>query len=338
MSTTPLVKTLLSDNTSTLPPLAVGKTVLLAEYSGFCHGVKRSVEQTLALGGTGKSLLPVMPSLPQKDGPNPATQSSPLVYVLGQLIHNQQVIDQLQSENVQTVQQLEDIPKGSKVVIRTHGATPEVVEAATEAGLEVHDATCPDVRLVQNKAVQLAEEGYTVVVVGRHDHPEVIGIMAYCQRVPGANIVAVNTPAQALEALVSLPKRRIGVVSQTTQMEETFFETIKVLSKLCKELKVFNTICPATFYRQNAALQLAGQVELMVVVGGKNSSNTTHMADICREYGTPTMHIETLDELADPLHQAQLQTVQVVGVTAGASTPDWLVEPIIAYLQGCPLQ
>jgi (E)-4-hydroxy-3-methyl-but-2-enyl pyrophosphate reductase len=328
-----------SNNTLNLPPLALGKTVLLAEHSGFCHGVKRSVEQTLALGVAGSSLLPVATPSSSAQA-NALIQTKPNqqpVYVLGQLIHNQQVIDQLKAEGIETVQRLDDIPQGSRVVIRTHGATPEVVEAANQAGLEVHDATCPDVRLVQNKAVQLAEEGYTVVVVGRHDHPEVIGIMAYCQRVPGATIVAVNTPSQALEALTNLPKRRVGVVSQTTQMEETFFETVKVLSKVCKELKVFNTICPATFYRQNAALQLAGQVELMVVVGGKNSSNTTHMADICREHGTPTLHIETVAELAEASHQAQLQAVQVVGVTAGASTPDWLVEPVIAYLQGQPL-
>jgi (E)-4-hydroxy-3-methyl-but-2-enyl pyrophosphate reductase len=319
----------------TLLPLAHPKTVLLAEHSGFCHGVKRSVEQTLALGTTGASVLPVTPSATNTT-PTDAQHPVKPVYVLGQLIHNQQVIDQLDNEGIITVQSLAEVPAGSRVVIRTHGAPPEVLETAAQAGLEVHDATCPDVRLVQNKAIQLAEEGYTVVIVGRKDHPEVVGIMAYCNRVPSAIIVAVDTPAEALTALANLPKRRVGVVSQTTQMEETFFETVKVVSKICKEMKVFNTICPATFYRQTAALQLAQQVQLMVVIGGKNSSNTTHMADICREYGTPTLHIETLADLVNTSCQAQLNAVQTVGVTAGASTPDWLVQPVVSYLQGQP--
>ncbi|MBY0405971.1 MAG: 4-hydroxy-3-methylbut-2-enyl diphosphate reductase, partial [Cyanobacteria bacterium] len=219
------------------------KKILIAEHSGFCHGVKRAVDKTVETG---------------------ANTDKP-VYVLGQLIHNQQVIDQLAEQGIITVKSLDEVPSGSVCVIRTHGAPPQTVEAAEAKGIEVSDATCPDVRLVQNKAIQLAEEGYTVVVVGKNDHPEVIGITAYAERIPGAHIISINHPSEIEAKLKDQPKRRIGVVSQTTQMEDTFFQMVKELSKVAKELKVFNTICPATYFRQNAALDLAGKVDFMVV-------------------------------------------------------------------------
>jgi len=284
------------------------KTILIAEHAGFCHGVQKAVDKTLAVGEKG-------------DKP---------VYVLGQLIHNQQVIDHLADKSIVTVNSLDEVPQGSVCVIRTHGSPPELVEAAQAKGIDVADATCPDVRLVQNKAIQLAEEGYTVVVVGKEEHPEIKGIMAYASRIPGAKIVAINEVKEAREKLKALPTRRVGVVSQTTQMEETFFEMVKTISMIAKEVKVFNTICPATYFRQNAALELAGKVNFMVVIGGKNSSNTTHLAEICRAQGTESIHIETYEELVgcQPLLDAA-----VVGVTAGASTPDWLIDQVIDYLK-----
>lgn len=265
------------------------------------------------------------------------------VYVLGQLIHNQQVIDHLAANEIRTVSSLDEVPQGSVCVIRTHGAPPEVVEQAEAKGVEVSDATCPDVRLVQNKAIQLAEEGYTVVIVGKEEHPEVIGIKAHSERVApgdaerqngGGRIVAINKTSEIYEKLKDLPKRRIGVVSQTTQLEENFFEMVKELSKVAKELKVFNTICPATYFRQNSALELAGKVQFMVVIGGKNSSNTTHLAEICQAAGTEAIHVETYRELADQLENLPgLQQAEIVGVTAGASTPDWLIQEVVDYLQ-----
>lgn len=290
-------------------PISKNKTILLAEHSGFCHGVQKAVDKTIAVGQTGEKP----------------------VYVMGQLIHNRQVIDELHARGIRTVADLSEVPEGSICVIRTHGAPPELVEQAEAKGVEVSDATCPDVRLVQNKAIQLAEEGYTVVIVGKEEHPEIIGIKAYSQRVPGARVVAVNRISEIAEKLSGLPSRRIGVVSQTTQMEENFFEVVKALSKVAKELKVFNTICPATYFRQSAALDLAGKVDFMVVIGGKNSSNTTHLAEICRSLGTPAVHIETHAELEDC---TALREADIIGVTAGASTPDWLIQDVLAYLRG----
>jgi (E)-4-hydroxy-3-methyl-but-2-enyl pyrophosphate reductase len=284
------------------------KTIFLAEHSGFCHGVEKAVSKTLKT----------------------AQSSQSPVYVLGQLIHNRQVIDHLEQQGIHTVNSLNDVPKGSVCIVRTHGAPPQLTEEAAEKGIAVSDATCPDVRLVQNKAIQLAEEGYTVVVIGKDEHPEVVGIKAHAERVEGARIVAINTADEIESKLQNLPKRRIGIVSQTTQMEENFFEMVKALSKVAKELKVFNTICPATYFRQNSALQLAGKVDFMIVIGGKNSSNTTHLAEICLNAGTPTVHIETFQEL--DAHMDALQAVEKIGVTAGASTPDWLVDEVLGVL------
>ncbi len=299
---TPLKETLLKKSEKS------EKTILLAKHHGFCHGVKKAVDKTTQTG---------------------EDQSKP-VYVIGQLIHNQQVINKLSEQGIQTVESLEEVPDNSVCVIRTHGAPPELIDQAQARGITVSDATCPDVRLVQNKATELVKEGYTVIVVGKKDHPEVIGITAYASQIPNAKIVAINNPKDIPQTLENIPKRRIGVVSQTTQMEENFFEMVKELSKVAKELKVFNTICPATFFRQNAALELSKKVDFMVVIGGKNSSNTTHLAEICKEQGTNTVHIETYQELEG---NPELEQAQTIGVTAGASTPEWLVQEVTDYLK-----
>jgi (E)-4-hydroxy-3-methyl-but-2-enyl pyrophosphate reductase len=292
---------------------ASGKLVKLAKHSGFCHGVKKAVDKAVNASQPIHTQIENQPT-----------------YVLGQLIHNQQEIDRLATLGIVTVQHLEQVPDNATCVIRTHGAPPVLIQQATARGIAVTDATCPDVRLVQNKAIELAKEGYTVVIVGKDNHPEVIGISAFAAEVPGAVVVAINHPSHITEKLATLPKRRIGVVSQTTQMEETFFDMVKHLSMVAKELKVYNTICPATFFRQHAAADLAKQVELMIVIGGKNSSNTTHLADLCTELGTPAIHIETEAEL---VNCTALQQAKILGVTAGASTPQWLVEQVLQYLK-----
>jgi 4-hydroxy-3-methylbut-2-enyl diphosphate reductase len=284
------------------------KTILIAEHSGFCYGVKMAVDKAFELADT----------------------SERPVYVLGELIHNPQVIGKLAQQNVTTVRSAEEIPAGSACLIRTHGVAPEQIEQAKSNGTVVSDATCPDVRRVQERAMDLAREGYTVLVVGKEEHPEIVGIMAHTRTIPQARIVAVNAPQDVLPALEHLPKARIGVVSQTTQKEDNFFAVVAEAAKIARELKVFNTICSATFKRQVAAEKLAHEVDLMVVIGGKNSSNTTHLAEVCREVGTPAIHVETAEALTN--HPA-LQEAMTIGVTAGASTPDWLVDEVIQYLK-----
>jgi (E)-4-hydroxy-3-methyl-but-2-enyl pyrophosphate reductase len=290
---------------------ASGKLIKLAKHAGFCHGVQKAVDKTVET----------------------FKQATTPTYVLGELIHNPQEIERLAKMGIQTVQTLEQVPDGATCVIRTHGAPPQLIDAAKARNITVSDATCPDVRLVQNKAIELAKEGYTVVIVGKANHPEVIGISAFAAEVPNAPIIAINQVADIETALAPFPKRRIGVVSQTTQLEDTFFDMVKHLSMVAKELKVFNTICPATFFRQQAASTLAQTVDCMVIVGGKNSSNTTHLKDLCLELGKPAFHIETPQELVDnELIQQTLTQASTIGLTAGASTPDWLVQQVLSKL------
>jgi (E)-4-hydroxy-3-methyl-but-2-enyl pyrophosphate reductase len=290
-----------------------GRTVRMAQHAGFCHGVKKAVDKTEAT----------------------AEQQARPTYVLGELIHNKQEIERLAAQGIQTVSRLEDVPDNAVCVIRTHGAPPEMVHRAEARGIQVSDATCPDVRLVQNKAIELAKEGYTVVIVGKANHPEVIGITAHAlEAVPGAHVVAIARQEELETALEALPRRRIGVVSQTTQMEDAFFDMVRRLSMMAKELKVHNTICPATFYRQHAAADLAKTVDAMVIVGGKNSSNTTHLAELCRELGKPAFHIETAEELLGLVEaQHALNAAKDIGVTAGASTPDWVIAQVCDALE-----
>lgn len=284
------------------------KKILIAEHSGFCYGVKMAVDKAFDL----------------------AENSQKPVYVLGELIHNPQVIEKLKGRNVKTVKSVDEIPAGSACLIRTHGVDPDHIDTAQDRNIEVSDATCPDVRRVQEKAMELAQDNYTVIVVGKEEHPEIVGIMAHSRRIGGSRIVAINSPDEIESALEGLPKNKIGIVSQTTQKEDNFVQVVAKVAQFARELKVYNTICPATFKRQTSAEELAHQVELMVVIGGKNSSNTTHLAEVCRDIGTQAIHVETVEELTNhPL----LETADVIGVTAGASTPDWLIQEVIQYLE-----
>lgn len=284
------------------------KQVKLARSAGFCYGVKMAVDKAFEL----------------------AEKATGTVYVLGELIHNPQVIEKLKNKNVVTVSSVDEIPAGATCLVRTHGVGPEHIDFAINKGIQVEDATCPDVKRVQDAAIQLANEGYTVVIIGKADHPEIKGISSYTLRVDGANVVIGQTIDEIKEALNGLPKTRIGVVSQTTQKEDKFFEMVGDLAKIAQELKVFNTICPATYKRQNAAEDLADEVELMVVVGGKNSSNTTHLAEVAKQKNIPALHVETVEELKG---KPELDAPIKIGVTAGASTPDWLIDEVVAYLE-----
>lgn len=270
--------------------------IRMAKSSGFCHGVKRAVDIAFeAAEGA-------------REGP---------VVTLGPIIHNPQVVGRLEGLGVRATDSLEGVSEG-KVVIRSHGIPKEEKEAALARGLEVVDATCPDVITVHDFAAELDRDGYFVIVVGNKDHPEVRGILSYAK---AGNIVCVKN---AREALALKRKRRVGVVSQTTETEENFSEVVAALARRTPELRVYNTICGATHARQDAAQDLAGEVDCMVVVGGRNSSNTRHLKDLCEAVNPRTHHIEVADEL-DP---DWFRATDVIGITAGASTPDWIVEEV----------
>ncbi len=272
--------------------------ILVAPNSGFCFGVRRAIEmaeQTLSASGR--------------------------VFSLGPLIHNPQVIDRLRRAGLEPVESVEEVTEGP-VIIRSHGVQPEVLEQLKARNLETMDATCPLVKKAQQSAELLSREGYTVVIVGERNHPEVEGLLGHAR---GALVIDPKDDPPPL------PKdSSIGVIAQTTQYPADFRRVVeKLLANDFSEVRVFSTICNATVVRQEAAVELAREVDIMFVLGGRNSANTNHLAEICRATGVETHHLETADEL----DQKWLEGRRRVGITAGASTPEWLIEEFAAHLK-----
>ena len=275
--------------------------VVRAAYAGACYGVQRALDLALK-----------------------AVEDGGCAYTLGPLIHNPQVVAQLAECGVRAVDSVEDVAGAGTVVIRSHGVTPEVKRSVAACGLPLVDATCPHVARAQRAAADLAEQGRHVVVVGEEGHPEVEGLVA-CAREAGAPVSVVAGPDDLPETL----EGPVGVVVQTTQTREALDAVVAALEERGVQLLVKNTICFATRQRQEAAAALAGEVDAMVVIGGRNSSNTTRLADICAAACSHTHHVESPDEI-DP---AWLAGCAVVGVTAGASTPEEQIEAVAALLE-----
>ncbi len=276
------------------------RNIRKAVHAGYCWGVERALDIVNQTAET------------HQDVP---------VRTLGPIIHNPQVVHSLNEKGVHAIDSLNEMTKGGTVIIRTHGVAPEVYQQAESNGLTVVDATCPLVTLVQNKAKQLVNEGYHLVIFGNSKHPEVIGTLGHA----GGKATVIEKPIDVCTA--KLPKK-VGVVVQTTQETELVSELLSYLAPRCKEIKVFNTICNPTIERQDAARELARAVQVMIVVGGKNSSNTRHLADVCREEGATTYHIEEPTEVETNWFAG----VREIGVTAGASTPGWLMDQVISHI------
>ena len=258
----------------------------VAEYAGVCYGVERALDLA-----------------------EEASRGSGAVHTLGPLIHNPQAVQELRAKGVVVAGSLDAAPEGT-LVIRSHGVDPAIIEEAVSRGLEVVDATCPFVSAAHECAKELVADGYSVIIVGEADHPEVEGILAHA----GGHAVVVE---EADDLPATLPSKRIGVVVQTTQSRSRLTDIVSALLPRVKELRVCNTICSATAKRQQAASELARSVDVVVVVGGKNSGNTTRLAEICREVNPRVHHVETPDEL----EAAWFEDAESVGVTGGASTP-----------------
>ena len=271
-----------------------------ALHAGYCWGVERALDIVTETA---------------------ASRPGEAVRTLGPIIHNPQVVQSLEERGVRSVHGLEEMASGT-VIIRTHGVPPDTYELAHARGLNLVDATCPLVTLVQNKAKQLVQEGYHLVIFGNASHPEVIGTVGHA----GGKATVIEHPEDVEK--VHLPKR-VGVVVQTTQETELLAALLAHLAPRCKEVKIFNTICNPTIERQEAARELAREVQVVIVVGGKNSSNTRHLTEVCREEGAIAHHIEEAAEL-DP---RWVKGVENVGVTAGASTPGWLMDQVIERLR-----
>lgn len=273
--------------------------ILVAEEAGYCYGVERAIaraEKALA-GGT-------------------------VVYSLGPVIHNPIVVSELEKKGLKVADEIGQIPENAVVLIRSHGVPPGVMAKLKEMNAVIIDATCPYVRRAQVAAARLKEEGYQVVIVGEKDHPEVKGILGYA----GEDAVIIENGSDA-EALKPVKKR--GVVFQTTQSGEIIDVVASPLMRKSYEVKVFNTICAATSRRQEGARRIAGKVDVMFVVGGRNSGNTRRLYEISRQLNKRTYHIETADEITPE----QLSGAGTVGVTAGASTPSYIIDQVVRKLE-----
>lgn len=285
------------------------KNIKLAKFAGFCYGVKRAVE-------TAKKLK----------SENPDKK----VFVLGELIHNSDVINELESLGIKTLTEIPE--KGDGIcVIRSHGESPQVIEKIKKAGFEPVDLTCLDVKKVQQKAIELAKDGYFVVIVGKSEHPEVVAIRANAE-LWSENVVVATNPEQLkiFEKQIKSHKR-VGVVVQTTQRITTLNAIVEYLTSIAKELHVANTICQSTSMRQTEAKELAKESDLVIVVGSKKSANTTHLAEILKDI-TKTIHIENDSELVN--YRDLIENSQNVSITAGASTPQNIIEKVIEKLEG----
>ena len=235
---------------------------------------------------------------------------------MGELIHNPSVVEDLREKGVTVIEDLSEA-RGRPVLIRSHGVAPEVFKSAREQGIVIIDATCPFVRRVQERAEDLTQQGYQVAVIGSAAHPEVRGILGWT----GYKAVVVYD-RDDIERLSTVPK--LGVLSQTTQTRERFYLVARELVSKAQEVRIYDTICRASLARQKDAIAIASQVSMMVVIGGRNSANTCKLAEICR-HRVPTVHIENAAELEPGLFKG----MDSVGVTAGASTPDWIIEEVI---------
>ena len=272
--------------------------ILLAKSAGFCFGVRRATQMAFEAASKHENICS-----------------------LGPVIHSPQVVKGLAELGVKVVSEVEDIPPGS-VIVRSHGITSEEMEKIHESNLTIVDATCPFVKKAQEYAARLSDEGYTVVIVGEMEHPEVQGIVSYA----GEALIHVVADAQQASTLPRMKK--VGIVAQTTQLYENLKDIMDICLAKSQELRIYNTICDATSVRQNEAREIALEVDLMFVIGGHASANTSRLAAISREIQPRTWHIETTEEIKPEW----FASVSRVGVTAGASTPRWLIDEILARI------
>jgi 4-hydroxy-3-methylbut-2-enyl diphosphate reductase len=266
--------------------------IRIVKGAGFCFGVKRAIDIAFAL----------------------AERKQKGIYTLGPIIHNPQVVDKLREKGIAPTDNIygDDI---KVLIIRTHGIPTDLLQKASEVGYEIVDATCPFVTKAQRYAKLLSDDGYQVVILGDRDHPEVKGLVSYA-----------GEDALVIDGREELPelKSKVGIVVQTTQPVEGLKRLTGQVIERSREMKVYNTICNSTALRLKETEEMAGGVDVMVVVGGKNSANTTQLANLCAARTIRTYHIETAEELKPEWFDG----VGKVGITAGASTPDWIIDEV----------
>lgn len=275
--------------------------IFIADKAGFCFGVKRAVDEAVKI----------------------KEKFDQRIYTLGPLIHNKDVVEYLKEKDIYPLE-LKDIDKLTDkdvVIIRSHGVTPQILDALSERGIKVVDTTCPYVSNIQKKVRDFYQSGYSIVIVGDKDHPEVIGINGWCDN---KAVIAKNG-----EEIEKLP-RKVCVVSQTTEKQKNWESVLKVVVQNCKEIVAINTICNATEVRQKAAEELSKSVDTMIILGGYNSSNTTKLYEICKNNCSDTIHVENWSQI--PENYLTGKNINRIGITAGASTPDWIIEEAVSKM------
>jgi len=279
--------------------------IIVAPHAGFCFGVERAIE----LAEEAANFI--------KEGKK--------VYTFGPLIHNPQEIDRLKQLGVKVLENENQLDNGTVLILRSHGIPPQKERELKSKGVKIIDATCPYVKAVHEAVVKLVNEGYFIVLVGEKNHPEVLGTWGYLKDTNGEGIIV-----ETLEDLKpALNKQKVGVIAQTTQNEQFFKEVVGELAVWVQELKVINTICNATSVRQEEVRELAPKVDVMIIIGGKNSGNTTRLFKIAKSLNPNSYHIETPEELKEEW----FENAKTVGVSAGASTPKWIIEKVLQRLE-----
>ena len=275
--------------------------IRLAKTAGFCFGVNRAVELTYNLLNEGHK-----------------------VATLGPLIHNPQAVADMERRGALVADTVDDIPTGYEVIIRSHGVPRTIYDTLEQRGLVYHDATCPFVKKIHRIVEQKSTEGYHVIVVGDPKHPEVEGIVGWCQ----GPVTVLETPEQA-ENFVKTEGEKLCIVSQTTYNYNKFQYIVEIFEKKGYNDSVVNTICNATEERQRSAKAIAAEADVMIVIGGKHSSNSRKLYEICQRECVHTYFIQTLDDL----HLDLPKSVRLVGITAGASTPNKIIEEVQNYVR-----
>ncbi|MPM35259.1 4-hydroxy-3-methylbut-2-enyl diphosphate reductase [bioreactor metagenome] len=278
------------------------KEVVLADKAGYCFGVKRAVDSALRL----------------------REQYNKPIYTLGPLIHNNDVVNFLKDKEIYSVE-LDEIDKlqvDDVIIIRSHGVPKDILDKLKNHKVIVENATCPYVSNIQQKVEKYYKEGYSIIIVGDKNHPEVMGINGWCN-----NSAIISKNGENLEEI----PRRVCVVSQTTEKQSNWEKVLSKIISSSKELIAFNTICSATEVRQKSAEEISKEVDAMIVIGGFNSSNTTKLYEICKNNCEDTYHVENLNGL--PTEILKNNKIKKIGVTAGASTPDWIIKEAIEKMK-----
>jgi 4-hydroxy-3-methylbut-2-enyl diphosphate reductase len=280
--------------------------ILLAEHAGFCWGVKRVVNLSWELAGR---------------------ESRP-IYSYGPLIHNNAVVEKLAEKGISVLptdtldERITDLPGNALVIIRAHGVPPDELNRFAGQGIETVDGTCPHVIQIQKKVERAHNEGRYVIIIGDKGHAEVTGLLGYC---PGHGSV-VSSAADLEACSADAP---VTVVCQSTLDEETFSAVTEEINMRYPDVEIVDTRCNATTQRQNETIALCANADIMVVIGGRNSANTNRLAQICRDQGKKTIHVERAGEL----NPRDFKDTECVGVTAGASTPDWIINEVVETLK-----